>query len=206
MENQSRKDHWEKVYQTKNIEEVSWYQPKPEISLSLIKDAGLPLSAKIIDVGGGDSFLVDHLIDLGYEDITVLDISETALSKAKKRLGKKAEGVKWIVADAASFEPTEQYDIWHDRAAFHFLTQEHEINHYVNVVEKAIKPGGVLILGTFSEDGPKKCSGLDIQQYSESSMAEKFGKILQKEKCMHIGHPTPFNTSQEFIFCVFRKQ
>ncbi len=204
MENQ-KKDHWEKVYQTKNIEEVSWYQPKPETSLNLIQEAGLPLTASIIDIGGGDSFLVDHLINLGFEDITILDISETALNKAKERLGARAEKIKWIVADAASFEPKEQYDIWHDRAAFHFLTKEEEVNHYVKAVGKAIRPGGVFILGTFSEDGPKKCSGIEIQQYSESSMEEKFGKFMKKEKCIRIGHQTPFNTSQDFIFCRFRK-
>ena len=126
----NRKNHWENIYTTKSLEEVSWYEPTPATSLSFVKQFNIPTSAKIIDIGGGDSLFVDYLLDLGYQDITVLDISAAALERAKKRLGENAHKVKWIVADAANFTPTEKYDFWHDRAAFHFLTQEKEILNY----------------------------------------------------------------------------
>lgn len=205
METFDRKKHWEKIYETKELKDVSWYQPTPETSLSFFKQFNVPVNAKIIDVGGGDSLLVDHLLDMGYKDITVLDISEAALERAKKRLGTKAEMVKWIVADAATFKPTEKYDFWHDRAAFHFLTQEQEIENYLDTVQKSIKPTGVLVIGTFSEQGPKKCSGIEIKQYSEKSMIERLQKFFEKIKCITVDHKTPFDTIQNFVFCSFRK-
>lgn len=205
METFDRKKHWEKIYETKELKDVSWYQPTPETSLSFFKQFNVPVNAKIIDVGGGDSLLVDHLLDMGYKDVTVLDISEAALERAKKRLGAKAEIVKWIVADAATFKPTEKYDFWHDRAAFHFLTQEQEIEHYLDTVQKSIKPTGVLVIGTFSEQGPKKCSGIEIKQYSEKSMIERLQKYFEKIKCITVDHKTPFDTIQNFVFCSFRK-
>lgn len=205
METFDRKKHWEKIYETKELKDVSWYQPTPETSLSFFKQFNVPVNAKIIDVGGGDSLLVDHLLDMGYKDVTVLDISEAALERAKKRLGAKAEMVKWIVADAATFKPTEKYDFWHDRAAFHFLTQEQEIENYLDTVQKSIKPTGVLVIGTFSEQGPKKCSGIEIKQYSEKSMIERLQKYFEKIKCITVDHKTPFDTIQNFVFCSFRK-
>lgn len=204
MESFNRKSHWENIYKTKELQEVSWYQPTPETSLSFIKEFQIPVTAKIIDVGGGDSFFVDHLLDLGYQDITVLDISEAAIKRAKERLGERAEKIKWIVADAASFQTGEQYDFWHDRAAFHFLTEEKEINNYLKAVKSGLAPGGVLVIGTFSEQGPKKCSGIEIKQYSEASMSTLFGMHLHKIKCISIDHSTPFNTIQSFLFCSFR--
>lgn len=206
MENLERKKHWENIYQTKDLKEVSWYQPTPTTSLDFFKEFNIPTSAKIIDIGGGDSFLVDHLLDLGYTDITVLDISENAINKAQKRLAERASKVKWIIADAATFKPTEKYDFWHDRAAFHFLTQEHEITSYINTVQQSINPAGVLVIGTFSEQGPKKCSGIDIKQYSESSMNKLLTKFFEKIKCKTVNHQTPFDTIQSFIFCSFRKR
>lgn len=205
MEEFDRKKHWENIYNTKQINEVSWYQPNPETSLDFVKQFELPLTAKIIDIGGGDSFFVDHLLDLGYQDITVLDISEAALNKARQRLGNREAKVKWILADAAVFEPTEQYDFWHDRAAFHFLTQEHEITNYLNIVQKSIKPSGILIIGTFSEQGPEKCSGIKIKQYSENTMTGILEKFFDKIKCIKVDHKTPFDSIQNFIFCSFRK-
>ncbi|MBI5539209.1 MAG: class I SAM-dependent methyltransferase [Bacteroidia bacterium] len=205
MEEFDRKKHWEKIYNTKQISEVSWYQPNPETSLDFVKQFELPLTAKIIDIGGGDSFFVDHLLELGYKDITVLDISESALNKAKQRLGNREKEVKWILADAATFDPTEQYDFWHDRAAFHFLTQEHEITNYLNTVQKSIKPSGILIIGTFSEQGPEKCSGIEIKQYSEVTMTRILENYFDKIKCIKVDHKTPFDTIQNFIFCSFRK-
>lgn len=205
MENLNRKKHWENIYQTKDLKEVSWYQPSPTTSLDFSRQLNISKTDKIIDVGGGDSFLVDHLLDLGYQDITVLDISSASLNRAKKRLGERAEKVKWIVEDVTTFKPTEQYDFWHDRAAFHFLTQEQEINKYIDTIQHSIKPGGVLVIGTFSELGPKKCSGLEIKQYSASSMADRLKKFFKNIKCITVDHYTPFGTIQNFIFCSFRK-
>ena len=205
MENLDRKKHWENIYQTKSLDEVSWYQPTPSTSLDFLKQFNISKSAKIMDIGGGDSFLVDHLLNLGYTDITVLDISESSLNRAKQRLGDNATRVKWIVADAAAFKPTEQYDFWHDRAAFHFLTKEQEITNYIKTIQKSIKPSGILVIGTFSENGPKKCSGIDIKQYSEKSMTKQLNAFFEKIKCISVDHQTPFDTIQNFIFCSFKK-
>lgn len=205
MESFDRKKHWETIYRTKELKNVSWFQPTPETSLSFFKQLSIPANAKIIDIGGGDSFLVDNLLEMGYQDITVLDISEAALEKAKLRLGKRSENVKWIAADAASFKPFEQYDFWHDRAAFHFLTDEQEIQSYLDAVQKSIKPTGVLVIGTFSEQGPIKCSGIEIKQYSETTMTERLNTYFEKIKCVTVNHKTPFDTIQNFIFCSFRK-
>jgi ubiquinone/menaquinone biosynthesis C-methylase UbiE len=174
-------------------------------SLYFLKQFDIPTTAKIIDIGGGDSLLVDHLLDLGYTDLSVLDISAASLERAKKRLGNRAKKVKWIVADASSFKPTEKYDLGHDRAAFHFLTQEQEITNYIDTIQKSIKPTGVLVIGTFSEQGPKKCSGIGIKQYSETTMTDRLKKFFKKIKCITVDHQTPFDTIQNFIFCSFKK-
>ncbi|MEI7524702.1 MAG: class I SAM-dependent methyltransferase [Mariniphaga sp.] len=205
MEEFDRKKHWEQIYQTKQLSEVSWYQPTPDTSLKFFEQFNIPKEAKIIDVGGGDSLLVDHLLDRGYENITVLDISESALARAKLRLGERASLVKWIIADAATFKPTGQYDFWHDRAAFHFLTQEDEIGDYINTVQQSITPSGILVIGTFSEQGPKKCSGIEIKQYSETSMTERLKDFFEKIECITVEHKTPFDTIQQFVFCSFRR-
>lgn len=205
MENIDRKKHWETIYQTKELKDVSWFQPTPETSLDFFKQFNVPTTAKVIDIGGGDSFLVDNLLDLGYQDITVLDISEAALERAKIRLGDRAIKVKWIVADAATFIPAEKYDFWHDRAAFHFLTLEEEISNYLDTVQKSINPTGVLVIGTFSEQGPKKCSGMEIKQYSEATMTERLKQFFEKIECITVDHKTPFGTIQNFVFCSFRK-
>jgi 2-polyprenyl-3-methyl-5-hydroxy-6-metoxy-1,4-benzoquinol methylase len=205
MENFDRKKHWETIYQTKELKDVSWFQPNPETSLDFFKQFNVSLNAKIIDVGGGDSFLVDHLLELGYTDITVLDISEAAIERAKDRLGEKANLVKWIIEDAAKFHPTEMYDFWHDRAAFHFLTDENEISNYLETAQKFINPNGVLVIGTFSEQGPTKCSGIEIKQYSENTMKERLKKYFDKIKCITVDHKTPFETIQNFVFCSFKK-
>jgi 2-polyprenyl-3-methyl-5-hydroxy-6-metoxy-1,4-benzoquinol methylase len=160
----------------------------------------------IIDVGGGDSLLVDHLLDLGYQNISVLDISSKALERAQNRLGERAKAVKWIHADASQFKPTEQYDFWHDRAAFHFLSDPTSIQRYSQTAAQAIKPGGFLVIGTFSEQGPKKCSGLEIRQYSAKSLTEVFETHFQKIRCFHVDHYTPTQAVQNFIFCVFQRR
>ncbi len=205
MENFDSKKHWENIYQTKELKDVSWFQPTPETSLEFLKQFNVPTTAKIIDIGGGDSFLVDHLLDKGYQDITVLDISEAAIERVKQRLGDKAVKVKWIVADVAKFQPTEKYDFWHDRAAFHFLTDEQEISNYLDGAQKSINPAGVLVIGTFSEQGPKKCSGIEIKQYSETTMSDRLKKSFEKIKCITVDHKTPFDTIQNFVFCSFKK-
>lgn len=205
MENFDRRKHWENIYQTKELKDVSWFQPTPETSLGFFKQFSVPTTAKVIDIGGGDSFLVDHLLDLGYQDISVLDISATAIERAKQRLGDKAKNVKWIVADAATFKPTEKYDFWHDRAAFHFLTSEQEITNYLETAQENINPTGILVIGTFSEQGPKKCSGIEIKQYSEKTMTDRLEKFFEKIKCITVDHKTPFDTVQNFVFCSFKK-
>lgn len=205
MEDFDKKKHWENIYQTKELSDVSWFQPSPETSLSFLKQFNISTSAKIIDVGGGDSFFVDNLLDLGYQNVTVLDISAVALEKAKLRLGTRAKLVNWIVADAANFNPTEKYDFWHDRAAFHFLTQDQEIESYLKTVQKSISQDGVLVIGTFSEQGPEKCSGIKIKQYSETSMTNLLNNFFTKIKCIVVDHKTPFETIQNFIFCSFKK-
>jgi 2-polyprenyl-3-methyl-5-hydroxy-6-metoxy-1,4-benzoquinol methylase len=205
LETFNRKNHWENIYQTKELKDVSWYEQIPETSLSFFREYNIPFSAKIIDIGGGDSLLADHLLELGYRHITVLDISATSIEKAKKRLGENAKKVNWIVADVSTFKSTEKYDFWHDRAAFHFLTNENEISDYIETARQAILPSGILVIGTFSELGPKKCSGIEIKQYSETSMAERFKNHFQKIKCITVDHQTPFNTVQNFVFCSFRK-
>ena len=205
MEKFDRRAHWETIYKTKELKEVSWFQPTPETSLDFFTHFNVPSTAKIIVIGGGDSFLVDHLLDKGYEDISVLDISAAAIERAKQRLGDRASQVKWIVEDAASFIPTEKYDFWHDRAAFHFLTEEQEISNYLATAYENIKPSGVLVIGTFSKQGPRKCSGIEIKQYSETSMSDRIKNFFEKIKCFMVDHHTPFGVIQNFVFCSFRK-
>lgn len=206
MDTIERTKHWENIYKTKHYNEVSWHQSNPTTSLMLIKQHNIPLHAKIIDIGGGDSVLVDHLLDLGYTNISVLDISETAIDRAKLRLGKKSQLVNWIIADIATFKPSEKFDFWHDRAAFHFLTQEKEIEHYLHTAEKSITDNGILVIGTFSKSGPEKCSGIEIKQYSEDSMTGLFTRHFTKTSCVNVDHITPFDTIQHFTFCSFKKQ
>ena len=197
------KQHWETVYQTKQANEVSWTQETPQTSLDFILSFNLPKSASIIDIGGGDSKLVDFLLDEGYENLTVLDISATALERAKARLGERAEKVNWIVADITDFKPDTSYDVWHDRAAFHFLTENEQIEKYLNIVHAAVT--GFLLIGTVSEDGPKKCSGLEIKQYSGTSLENVFKRDFTKIACKTEDHITPFNTIQNFTFCSLKR-
>jgi trans-aconitate methyltransferase len=206
MENFDRKNHWENIYQTKGQREVSWYQAKPETSLNFIINSGMPLTAKIIDIGGGDGFLVDCLLESGYTDITVLDISAAAIEKAKLRLGNKANDVKWIISDITDFKPAEKYDVWHDRAVFHFLLDDNDTETYTKIVSENMNQDGVLIVGTFSEQGPKKCSGIEIKQYSEAGLTTQFERDFTKTASLTENHKTPFDTFQHFVFCVFRKR
>lgn len=198
-----KKSHWEKVYTTKAAHEVSWTQKVPETSLGLINNLQLDKSASIIDVGGGDSLLVDFLLAQGYQNITVLDISEAALERAKKRLGDQAGLVKWLVSDITDFAPAESYDVWHDRATFHFLTTAAQIEKYIAIAKGCVR--GYLTIGTFSKNGPEKCSGLEIKQYSEEQLEQQFSESFQKLQGITEDHMTPFNTVQNFIFCSFKR-
>jgi 2-polyprenyl-3-methyl-5-hydroxy-6-metoxy-1,4-benzoquinol methylase len=199
------KEHWEKVYRSKQHSEVSWYQATPKLSLDFVRDLQIAKDAAIIDVGGGDSFFVDHLLDAGFSNITVLDISEAAINRAKQRLGPKASLVNWIVSDITEFVPCKKYDFWHDRAVFHFLTSKEQVNKYLAVVNQSLLVSGKIVIGTFSETGPLTCSGLQIKQYSESTLTALIKKWFQKIKCIHTDHITPFNTIQNFLFCSFKK-
>ena len=200
------KEHWETVFETKPESQLSWFQPYPKTSLEFLELFHLPSDANIIDVGAGDSHFVDILLEKGYQNIYVLDISEKALERAKLRLGEKASGVHWIVSDIIHFDPAIKFDFWHDRAAFHFLTSEESIEKYVSIAERCIKPNGYLILGTFSERGPTKCSGLEVRQYTEASMSNRFERSFNRIKCISEEHVTPSNTIQNFLFCSFQKK
>ncbi|MGN6566775.1 MAG: class I SAM-dependent methyltransferase [Flavipsychrobacter sp.] len=197
------KEHWENVYATKQPHEVSWTQELPATSLDFIRSLHLPKSASIIDIGGGDSKLVDNLLAEGYTNLTVLDISEKAIERAKARLGERANEVTWIVSDIVDFRPTTTYDVWHDRAAFHFLTTPEQIDRYVALANDYA--ARYLIIGTFSDKGPKKCSGLDIKQYTEDEMQNSFAGKFTRLCCLTEDHTTPFNTTQNFLFCSFEK-
>ena len=199
------KGHWETIYTTKQPHEVSWTQEVPAISLEFIHRFQVPKSARIIDVGGGDSRLVDFLLAEGYTHLSVLDISEAAIRRARKRLGDAADKVEWIVSDVLDFVPEEPYDVWHDRAAFHFQTNPDTIAKYLQVVKNAVD--GIVIIGTFSVDGPKKCSGLEIRQYDEDGMKATFEKSDFKHvECKREDHITPSGSVQNFVFCSFMKQ
>lgn len=198
-------EHWEKIYQHKQLSEVSWYEPVPATSLKIISELSLSKDAAIIDIGGGDSLLADQLLELGYTNITVLDISSIAIEKAKTRLGPKAGLIKWVVSDMLLYSGTERYDLWHDRAAFHFLTDPEDQQLYLQLINKNLKEDGYLVVSTFSLEGPSTCSTLPVQQYSESTLLDLFSDYFSKIRCYTDDHITPFQTVQQFIFCFFQK-
>jgi len=200
---ESRKEHWEKVYSSKLPHEVSWTQELPKTSLDFVHSFNLSKSANIIDIGGGDSKLVDYLLDEGFENISVLDISEKAIERAKARLGERAVRVNWIVSDVTEFHPKTSYDCWHDRATFHFLTTPGDITTYLEIARQAVK--GFMAIGTFSDKGPKKCSMLDVHQYTEEELQTQLQNGFEKLKCVTEDHTTPFNTVQNFLFCSFKR-
>jgi len=204
LNNTERKKHWDTIYTNKTPSEVSWTQETPSLSLSMIESLALSKDAPIIDVGGGESQLVDHLLTMGFTDLTVLDISAEALERSKKRLGDKATQIDWIVADITSFKPKRNYTLWHDRAVFHFLTEKDSIEYYTNMVRENV--GEHLLLSTFSLDGPQKCSGLPIKQYSASSLNAVFSASFDLIKSSEEIHNTPFETTQAFIYCNFKQK
>ena len=200
---EDRKQHWENIYQTSRPEQVSWTEDIPKTSLDFIHSFQLPKDAGIIDIGGGESKLVDYLIDEGYENITVLDISQKALDRVKERLGEKADKINWVVSDITAFAPEKKYAVWHDRATFHFLTTPEQIEKYLSIAEKAVT--GFMTIGTFSENGPEKCSGLPIRQYNEEQLQVQLQHGFDKIRCITEDHITPFQTKQNFLFCSFKK-
>lgn len=204
-EETTRRTHWNTVYATKGEQEGSWYQEYPSSSMKAILSAQLPHDASIIDVGGGDSHVVDALLDEGFTNVTVLDISAQAIENAKRRLGERANLVRWIVSDIIEYDHDMQFDFWHDRAAFHFLTDPNDIEKYMAITRTCIRPGGYLFLGTFSIDGPKRCSALDVTQYSEATMTATVGNDFECLWCRREDHTTPFATTQNFLFCLFRR-
>jgi SAM-dependent methyltransferase len=201
----TRQGHWEGVYTSKGEQEVSWFQESPEPSLALIKQAGATRDTAIIDVGGGASRLVDTLIGLDYADLTVLDLSAAALAAAQARLGRNAEKVRWIAADVTAWEPPRAYDLWHDRAAFHFLTEESDRQAYVMRLTQALKPGGHVIIATFALDGPERCSGLPVMRYDSKNLAEVLGSAFVLLNSQGREHATPWGTQQRFQFSTFRR-
>jgi SAM-dependent methyltransferase len=198
-------DHWEHIYTTKAPDQVSWYAPHLSASLELIERAAAARTAAIIDVGGGESTLVDDLLARGYEDVTVLDISQTAIEANRKRLGGRAEQIHWLAADITRVElPASRFDVWHDRAVFHFLTDSEARAAYVRQVARAVRLGGHVIVGTFGPEGPTRCSGLEVVRYDADSLHDEFGRrfrLLEHSKQMH---ETPFGTVQQFLYCFCR--
>jgi 2-polyprenyl-3-methyl-5-hydroxy-6-metoxy-1,4-benzoquinol methylase len=196
------KEHWETIYATKAPKAVSWYRPHLETSLALIERAAAGYSDSIIDVGGGESTLVDDLLARSYENITVLDVSQTAIDVTKKRLGLAVVRVHWLVADIteAPLEP-QAYDVWHDRAVFHFLTAREHRAAYVRQVAHAVKPGGHVIVSTFGPEGPTRCSGLDVVRYDADSLHDQFGARFRLVESSKELHRTPFGTTQQFLYC-----
>jgi len=197
--------HWEEVYATKKPTDVSWYQAEPALSLEFIISIGLSQRSRIIDVGGGASVLVDRLLDEGFKDLTVLDISSNAINYAKERLGKRAENVTWIETDATEFKPPDKYDFWHDRAVFHFLTDPGDRKKYIQAMDKSLNPGGHVLISTFALDGPPKCSGLDVERYDSDKIENEFGSSFKLIKSIDAVHTTPWNAEQKFASFHFTK-
>lgn len=201
----SRRDHWETVYTTKAEADVSWFQASPEMSVALIKAAGATADTAIIDIGGGASRLVDALLQEGIGTVAVLDLSQAALAAAQKRLGALAEQVEWIACDVTAWAPARRYDIWHDRAAFHFLTERSDQAAYVERLKSALHPGGQVIIGTFALDGPEKCSGLPVQRYDAESLHRTLGADFELVETRSETHATPWRSTQSFQFARLRR-
>ena len=205
MNEANRKEHWEKVYASKNESEVSWFQEWPTSSIELIALAGAGLNSAVIDIGGGASRLVDALVKLDMRDVTVLDLSEAALGAAKRRLGHRADQVEWIIADVTTWGPRRAYDIWHDRAAFHFLNDEGDRAAYIARLTTAVKPGGHAIVATFAPDGPERCSGLPVVRYDAEILGRVLGSAFTLVESRRHHHATPGGSEQRFQFSLFRR-
>lgn len=200
------KSHWETVHDTKCPDEVSWYETFPAHSLELIEATGCGPSARVIDVGGGISPLVDHLLDRGFQNPTVLDLSASALTVAQKRLGERRHLVRWLVCEVAEAPLETPFDIWHERAVLHFLTDPTQRDRHVAKLKNSLNPGGHAIIATFAEDGPLQCSGLDVVRYSPASLANALGDEFRLRQARRVTHLTPWDTEQKFVYCLFQKE
>ena len=203
--NSETKTHWDNVYLSKEPTETSWYQKDPTMSLNLIADSGISHSNSIVDIGGGASLLIDKLLAKGFQDLTVLDISDRALQYAQNRLAKQANKVKWITMDITEYESPRQFDLWHDRAVFHFLTAEEQKEKYKQCLNKALSLNGYLILATFALDGPMKCSGLEVERYDATKLQGELGDNFNLLKVVEEYHLTSWGAEQKFIYCLFKK-
>jgi ubiquinone/menaquinone biosynthesis C-methylase UbiE len=205
MTDVNRNSHWETVYTTKDANQVSWFQQDPAPSIELIGLARPTPESTIVDIGGGASRLVDSLVARGFRHVTVLDISQAALDAARARLGEAASQVEWVVADVTRWSPAHTFDIWHDRAGFHFLVDPAHRSAYVARLKRAVRPGGHVVIGTFAIDGPEKCSGLPVNRYDAVGLAEELGEGFELVDSRRHDHATPWNATQRFQFCVFRR-
>ncbi len=205
MSELGRQVHWQKIYKERREHRVSWFEEQPTISLDLIHAVGAKSDSAIIDIGGGASRLVDALVDRGFRDITVLDLSESGASIARERLGEHTAMVKWIVADVTQWRPSRQYDLWHDRATFHFLTEAADQNAYVEHLITALRPGGHAIIGTFAIDGPERCSGLPVVRYDAAALSAALGRTFALIETRRHEHKTPAGVIQRFQFSVFKR-
>ena len=201
-----RSSHWDKVYATKGEAELSWFQDNPSTSLAMIRAANSEREAAIVDIGGGASRLVDALLQDGYRNVSVLDLSANALDAAKKRIGTAASMVHWIVADATTWQPAKTYDVWHDRAAFHFLTDPRDRAAYAERLRSAVAPNGHVIIATFAPDGPEKCSGLPVQRHDSASLAAELGPDFELVETRSETHRTPWDSTQAFQFSRFQRR
>lgn len=203
---QKRKSHWESVYTGKAATEVSWYQEVPDRSLALVESTGISRAAPIIDVGGGASTLVDHLLDSGYSDVTVLDLAAAAFEQARERLGARADQVDWIVSDVTRLQPQRRYQLWHDRAVLHFLTDAADRERYIAVLRQALEPGGSIVIGVFGPDGPTRCSGLEIRRYNVDSLKELLGPEFELRSHELENHQTPTGGMQQFLYTCWTRR
>ena len=202
----NRQDHWNQVYREKGPQKLSWFQRRPELSLAIIASSGIEKDAGVIDVGGGTSALVDSLLDGGYQQIAVLDISGAALDQSRSRLGVRADAVEWYEADVTTFEPPHRFGLWHDRAVFHFLTEAEDRRAYVATLRRTLQPGGTVVISTFAIDGPPKCSGLEVVRYDADSMCAELGAEFQLQEVQREIHLTPWQTEQRFIYFRLKRQ
>jgi 2-polyprenyl-3-methyl-5-hydroxy-6-metoxy-1,4-benzoquinol methylase len=206
MSTAERQAHWQNVYQTKAEDEVSWFQSSPTISLDLIRATGVSRDASIVDIGAGASRLIDALVEAGFTALTALDLSESALAVAKARLADRAATVDWFVGDVTTWQPSRTYDVWHDRAAFHFLTDTGDQLTYANCVQQAVRPGGHVIIATFALDGPERCSGLPVVRHDQSSIGRLLGDSFELAESLREDHHTPNGAIQRFQFSRFRRR
>jgi SAM-dependent methyltransferase len=199
------REHWERIYGSRSPDNVSWYEPVPVTSRTLIAGSVEEGAESVIDVGGGASTLVDHVLDLGVNRVAVLDISEAGLAVSKRRLGSRARLVEWIVGDVTILEDVGRFDVWHDRAVFHFLTDEGDRRHYVRLAERTIQPGGTAVMATFAVDGPERCSGLEVRRYDSEQLAAQCGPGFQLTQTQRHLHITPGSVRQNFLYATFRR-